>query len=224
MTWGILTMRPDDALAVDGPSDAALVAEVLAGEPAAFDALVLRYQPLVDAYARQLLDQGPAAEDLVQESFLRAFHALGTLRAPEQFGSWLKSIVWRQCRDWVRAQRAIRTIAADQLQHAADDHDDASWEDAGEDPWLVRLEETIARMADGNRLALALFYILDVPLERIARFLDVPLGTVKRRLFDGRAALAAASGREPLDPPQRRRFVADLKRLLATYAPSGDIP
>jgi RNA polymerase sigma factor (sigma-70 family) len=224
MAWGILSMRLDDALGADGAGDAELVAQARAGDADAFEALVLRYQPLADAYARHLLDHGPAAEDMVQESFLRAFRALSSLEQPERFGSWLKSIVWRQCRDWVRRQRAVRSEPAEALAAAPADAGDAAWEDTGEDPWLSRLEAAIEGMSDGNRVALALFYVLDVPIEHIARFLDVPLGTVKRRLFDGRATLSAAASGEPLDLPQRRRFVAELKRLLSAYAPDGGLP
>lgn len=202
------------------PSDAAVVRAALAGDASAFDVLVLRYQPLVDAYARHLLDQAPAAEDLVQESFLRAYRALATLEEPERFGGWLKSIVWRACRDWVRGQRAARPLPE---LAAAEILGDAAPEPHEDDPWLVRLAEAIDAMHDGTRVALALFYVLEVPQERIARFLEVPLGTIKRRLFDGRREVAAVAdgGPEPLDMPSRRRFVAELRRLLARHAPGG---
>jgi RNA polymerase sigma-70 factor (ECF subfamily) len=216
MARGILVMDAREAL--DGPADAELVAAARGGDQEAFAALVLRYQPLADAYVRHLLDNASVVEDMVQEGFLRAYRALGTLEEPERFGAWLKSILWRECRDWVRKQRVARAVM-DEIPAAVEPLGDAAPEDGDGDPWLARLEAAVASMSDANRSAMALFYVLDEPQERIARFLEVPVGTVKRRIFDGRQAIIASVSGEPLDMPERRRFVAALKALLSPHLP-----
>jgi len=196
-------------------SDGELVRCTLDGDAAAFEALLLRYQPLVQGYARHLMGQDPIAEDLIQESFIRAFTGLASLEDPQRFGAWLKSIVWRQCRDWVRRRRATAVRIDGPFALAASEavlsHDPA------DDLWLAGLEQTIEEMSDGSRIALAMYYVLDEPQLRIAAFLEVPLGTVKRRISDGCREVRAVLGAQPLDAQERRRFVDQVKSLLRPH-------
>ena len=191
-----------------GSGDGELVRCTLAGDAAAFELLLLRYQPLVQSYARHLMGQDPIAEDLIQESFIRAFTSLASLEDPQRFGAWLKSIVWRQCRDWVRRRRATAVRVDEQFALSATET--ACAHDPADDLWLAGLEQTIEEMSDGSRIALAMYYVLDEPQARIAAFLEVPLGTVKRRIFDGCREVRAVLGVQALDAHERRRFVDQL--------------
>lgn len=192
-----------------------LVVRAQTRDAAAFEALVGRYQSLVSAYARHLLDNIPEAEDVAQEVFLRAFQELASLREPNRFGAWLKSIAWRECRGWVRKQQAARRAVQNTPAPEAlllDPFPDAT-PDA--DPWLERLAQTIDDMSEGKKTVLSLFYLRGLSQERISDFLDIPVGTVKRRLFEARQAVAAtADAAEEMDAAERRRFVAAVKRLL----------
>ena len=209
---------PADGLA----SDCELIARAQAGDLAAFESLVIHYQPLVDGYVRHLLEYDPEAEDVVQETFLRAFRALAGLREPECFLPWLKSIAWRECRAWVRRQK-VKRAAAEELRLAAGSGSGLGlptelWEPddpQGPDPWLERLEQAIEDMSEGKRAVLSLFYLEEFSQEQIAGFLEVPLGTVKRRLFEGRQEVASVAREDVKDLAERRRFVETLKRLLA---------
>ena len=204
-------------------SDGELVRATRAGDEQAFALLVLRYQPLVQSYARHLMGQDPIAEDLIQESLIRAFTALSSLEDPQRFGAWLKSIVWRQCRDWVRRRRSSVVGIAEHFALAATTVDAAT--DPGDDAWLARLEQTIEEMSDGNRIALAMYFVLDEPQARIAEFLEVPLGTIKRRIFDGCRELRAVTSSQLLDAPERRRFIDQLTSLLRAHIhDSEDLP
>ncbi len=210
------------------PTDAALVAAARDGERSAFERLVLRYQPIADGYARHLLDNAEAVEDMVQEAFLKAYRALHTLQDPDRFAVWLKSILWRECRRWIESQirrrSTLRALGAESEAGDAGtpgtplDRGDAVEDDDAGGPWLAELSRAVASLSEANRRALALFYILDEPQERIARFLAVPVGTVKRRLHDSRRSIAASLDGHELDQAQRRRVIADLQRLLATHA------
>ncbi len=203
----------------DELSDAELVARALTREESAVDALIVRYQPVVSAYTAQLLENIPEAEDVAQEVFLRAFQELTTLREPARYAAWLKSIAWRECRAWVRRQQAMRKALR---QKAADTPRLALFEiecedEPREDPWLTRLEQTLEDLNAGNKTVLALFYLRGMSHDRISGFLDIPVGTVKRRLFDARQALAAsAESIDEADHAERRRFVAAIKRLLSS--------
>jgi RNA polymerase sigma-70 factor, ECF subfamily len=199
----------------DTRADAVLVALAQRKDSTAFETLIERYQALVSAYTRQLLENIPEAEDVAQEIFLIAFQEVHTLREAERFGAWLKSIAWRECRGWVRRQQAARRAAklaesppmfADPILEEAADEDD---------PWLKRLEQTIEALGEGRQTVLALFYLRGLSHEMIADFLEIPIGTIKRRLFEARQALAASTGAaDDMDLAERRRFVETFKRLL----------
>src|SRR2546422_4394892 len=74
-------------------SDATLVNDALADRPAAFEALVLRYQRKAHAIARAIGVRADSLDDVVQEAFLSAFCGLRDLRSPAAFGPWLLQIV-----------------------------------------------------------------------------------------------------------------------------------
>jgi DNA-directed RNA polymerase specialized sigma24 family protein len=91
---------------------------------------------------------------------------------------------------------------------------------AEDDPWLKRLEQTIEDLSPGKKTALSLFYIRGLSHEMIADFLDIPVGTVKRQLFEARQAMAAsADAPDEMSLAEQRRFVAAVKRMLSTQTP-----
>jgi RNA polymerase sigma-70 factor (ECF subfamily) len=206
-------------------TDAELVQRAVRRDLDAYGVLIERYQALVSAYTNQLLEHEPAAEDLAQEVFLRAFESLSSLREPERFGAWLKSIAWRECRAWVRRQRverrASQQIANELAQGPYERMSDEEFE--SENRWLTRLEKTINDLSDGKKAVLALFYVRGLSHESIADFLEVPIGTVKRRLFEARQAVAESAGpAEEMDLREQRRFVEAVKRLLADEKTMGE--
>jgi RNA polymerase sigma-70 factor, ECF subfamily len=204
--------------------DAVLVEHAMARQPGAFEVLVEKYQPLVLAYTRQLLDSIPEAEDVAQETFLRAFQELNSLREPARFGAWLKSIAWRECRGWVRKQQAARRHRQQAARVNPAYFDPlCELEPEVEDPWLRRLAQTIDDLSEGKKAVLALFYLRNLSHEMIADFLGIPLGTVKRRLFEARQAVAgSAESPNQMDLAERKRFVEAFKSLLSSQA--GDKP
>ena len=196
--------------------DPNLVLRAQRGEAGAFETLVERYQSLVSAYTRQLLEDIPEGEDVAQDVFLKAFQELHTLRDPARFGGWLKSIAWRECRGWVRKKQAQRRAVNSAPQRRSTIPDPYSESDSTDDEaWLNRLEQTIEALSEGKKTVLALFYLRGLSHEMIADFLDAPIGTVKRRLFEARQAVAAsADTATDMDAAERRRFAAAVKRLL----------
>jgi len=79
-------------LCIHSISEADLVKEALAEQARAFEELVFRYQKRVYAMARSHGVTSSAVDDVVQETFLRAFRGLRSLRTPARFGTWLLNI------------------------------------------------------------------------------------------------------------------------------------
>src|SRR3954466_14441245 len=89
------------------PTDGELVAAVLAGERAAFGALIDRHRAGAVAIVRRMLRDPLEAEDVVQESLLQAFLRLDELRTPERFGAWLCGIAANLAKMRLRAAARV---------------------------------------------------------------------------------------------------------------------
>src|SRR5229473_1105415 len=98
-----------------GPSDGALVAQVLAGKRDAFDTLVGRYQRQAVAVSYRLLGNSHDALEVTQDAFLKAFTSLATLQKPEAFGGWLMRIVSNLSLNYRRGRKNRSQLPLDDL-------------------------------------------------------------------------------------------------------------
>src|SRR5258706_2439222 len=85
-------------------SDAALVGAVRNGRREAYEELIRRHSGAIAAVCRSRLGPRGPVDDMVQETFLRGYQALGSLDDPDKFGSWLYGIATRTCLDWLKAK------------------------------------------------------------------------------------------------------------------------
>ena len=89
------------------PTDRNLIHQTLKGNPRAFDTLFQKYQPVVYARARFLVQNPQDAEDLTQEVFIKAYQNLPKLRDANRFAGWLSRIVKNVCVTWIHQQKEI---------------------------------------------------------------------------------------------------------------------
>jgi RNA polymerase sigma-70 factor, ECF subfamily len=127
--------------------------------------------------AGYLLGDADEAEDAMQEALTRAWRAWPRLRELDSVGPWLDRIVANVCKTRLSKRRGVRSVAFD---------DDL--EVHAPDPFRAALaRDTVGRALDKlspeQRVVVVLRYWRDMPLDQIATRLDVPLGTVKSRLF-----------------------------------------
>jgi RNA polymerase sigma factor (sigma-70 family) len=156
----------------------------------AFGEIVRRFQDLAFACAFSVLGDFHLAEDAAQEAFLAAWRNLDQLRTPEAFPGWLKRVVLTQCNRLTRGKQ-VETVALDALDGLA------VLPAAGSDPCAAyedkersgRVLAAIQSLPEHERIATALFYIGDYSQHEIAAFLEVPVTTIKKRLFSARHRL-----------------------------------
>ena len=86
-------------------TDAELIQRVLDGDDAAFTELVKKYQKSVHALAWKKVQDFHIAEDITQETFLRAYKSLSNLKEPQSFASWLYVIAANNCKTWLSKKR-----------------------------------------------------------------------------------------------------------------------
>jgi uncharacterized protein len=185
----------------DDRDDAALVELTLAGQPEAFEPLLLRYYGSVVRLCLRLLGDTLAAQDTAQEAALQSFLNLARLHEPSRFGAWLHAIAANLARMALRR----RTLSLD----AADERTTGAIRDT---PmvvlWAARLpspEEAHAarevhdaiiaalnELSAVNREAVIGYYLEGYSYAELANLLGVPVSTVKGRLFFGRRQLRQA--------------------------------
>jgi RNA polymerase sigma-70 factor (ECF subfamily) len=179
-----------------GPSDASLVARAVAdGDRHAFGELVRRHQSAIRTLLRRLCAGDAArADDLAQETFLRAHRKLGAFRGEARFGTWLHRVAWNTFLS--EARRRPPAGAGGETEPAPP---------SGPDPALARAEARLdlARafgvLREEERAALALVYGLlgqsppppgqDLSHQEAAAILGWPLGTLKTHVARGKEKL-----------------------------------
>lgn len=176
-------------------SDAEVVGRVLAGDTASFQIMVERYQRLVYSYLLPHLDNLPEVEDLAQETFVKAFRYLGSFDCSRKFSTWLMTIARNLLTNHFHrsAQRARQFTYLDELLPAGREPAQSEGLEPG-DVLVTReaFQQTFLDMMalpDDLRIPLMMRVLLDEPYQDIADALDLPLQTVKNRIFQARRQL-----------------------------------
>lgn len=159
-----------------------------AGDPAGLEFLVQTHQLRALRVAYLITGDRMTAEDAVQEAFLSVFERIGQLRDEEAFGSWLLRIV-RNCA-LVMVRKADRSDPLEAGGHGTAGPQVQARLERAETVQEVR--EALWRLSPEQRASLVLRYYGDMSVEEIAGMTDVPPGTVKWRLYEGRRRLRQA--------------------------------
>lgn len=185
-------------------ADAALVARCKENDLSAFEEIVQRYQHKIYGYVKRLVGNETDAEDITQEVFLKALHSLRSFREESSLQTWLFRIATNLCRDMHRRRQREKGWLP--LWRHTDGEDSDGEEctieipDTYHDPQKLLLQEELSGLLKqaidhlpiAMREVLVLHDIESLSYEEIAQALDIPLGTVKSRLFHARARLRDA--------------------------------
>jgi RNA polymerase sigma-70 factor (ECF subfamily) len=162
------------------------------GDGEAFALLVRRHERGIYAFAYRFFHDPLDADDAVQETFARAYTRLGTYTPAGRFGSWLLAICAHWCIDALRARRRrVRTVALgtipdiDTLIGDVPDPEEQALRGSGRE----EVQRWLAALSPEFRTILAMHYHQERTYGEIATALDLPLTTVRMRLFRARAAL-----------------------------------
>jgi RNA polymerase sigma-70 factor (ECF subfamily) len=168
--------------------DRILIQRFLAGEEATFDLLVARYYQRIDRLVQHVVGHPMMAEDIAQETFLRAYRALPRFRGEASFYSWLYRIAINLCMSYLR-QRPPAARLSEEVHDAtpAFAADPSSLLECDERHRLVR--QAIAALPAHYRIVVILRDLEGFSYQEIAALLSIPLGTVKSRLNFGKRLL-----------------------------------
>ena len=209
-------------------NDAELIQNSLIGDENAFATLVRKYQKQVHALAWRKVGDFHVAEEITQDTFLRVYKKLSTLKDPRRFAGWLYRIASRQCHAWLRKKR-IQTQSLEDTdielieggtysQYIAEEQEKAATE-AQRDI----VQRLLARLRESERTVVTLHYFGEMTTEEISRFLGVSASTVKSRLRRARLRLKKVEPmiREALEGFQiRANLTENIMREISRIEPT----
>lgn len=186
----------------DDPSqrqDAEAVAMTLAGDTAAYDRLIEKYQRRAVSVAYRLLGNMNDAMDVCQDAFLRAFKSLSSLQETHRFGAWLMRIVSNLSLNYRRGRKQHLSLSLGDDESGPQDAqlaDDGRRERTGEaalvsDEMRGILEKAVDELPPQQRMALTLFAIEQMPQKEVAEIMECSVEMVKWNVFQARKALKA---------------------------------
>lgn len=167
----------------------ALVARLRSGEARAFEELVVAHQHRVFGVAVRMLGNAAEAEDVAQETFLRAHRAVATFRGEAKLSTWLYGIASRLCLNRLGAgERRLARGGETELGRLAEPTADPA-ADLERGEVEQALHRAIAELPDDRRVVVVLRDLEGLSYEEIAAALNLELGTVRSRLHRARMDL-----------------------------------
>jgi RNA polymerase sigma factor (sigma-70 family) len=177
--------------------DPALVEALRAGDPQAARLLIERYQGVVFGLCLRMMGHRQDAEDVAQESFVRALRGVVGFDGKRPLRPWLLGIAANRCRTAL-ARRSKRPLAGSlESVESTIDHRPGLTDP---DDLASELERALARLRPEYRLVFTLFHEQGLPYEEIARVAERPIGTIKTWLHRARAELADFLSRRGIQP------------------------
>ncbi len=175
---------------MDNNSDQKYIDKVLQGDTNAFAYLINKYKDMSYTLARKIVRSHEDAEEVAQDSFLKAFEKLNTFKGNAKFSTWLYTIVYRNAISKVR-KKNVATSAID--DYVIDNHSE------GDDfPQLETLKmeeqqkyvrEAVEKLPEKDALLITLFYMNDNSIEEIEEITGLSQSNVKVKLFRARKKL-----------------------------------
>ena len=200
---------------MDREADQVLVSRVQAGDQGAFNLLVLKYQRKVLRLVSRLIRDPAEVEDVVQESFIKAYRALPQFRGDSAFYTWLYRIAVNTAKNHL-VSLGKQPIPMTDL--TSDEEDTESFDSGAvvadnQTPESLLLSRQIAETVNRSiealppdlRAAITLREIEGLSYEEIAEAMNCPIGTVRSRIFRAREFIAVEL-RPLLDTPENKRW------------------
>lgn len=176
--------------------DSNLVKLAKSGDGKAYDELTVLYRDAVFSIIYRMVHNQQEAEDLTQEAFIKAYNSINSFNEEYAFSTWLFKIATNNCIDFFR-KRKLKTYSMDQKIKYKDE--EFQQEYASSDPTAEKemlaseksnmIRQAIERLPEKYRTAIVLRHHEEKSYEEIAAILDLPLGTVKARIFRAREML-----------------------------------
>ncbi|MEN8239008.1 MAG: sigma-70 family RNA polymerase sigma factor [Actinomycetota bacterium] len=171
--------------------DIALIDRYLRGDIEAFNELMEAHEDRVFAICLRMLRDREAALDVTQDTFLTVFRKVDRYKATAAFSTWLYRVTVNTCYDYLRKQKRKQ---ADRLPETHDIADPASQDEFESIDVRPQIEAALADLSPEFKAAIVLVDLEGMSIEQASETLEVPIGTIKSRLFRARKQLSQRLG------------------------------
>ncbi|HLM01099.1 MAG TPA: sigma-70 family RNA polymerase sigma factor [Pyrinomonadaceae bacterium] len=172
-------------------TDAELIAKAIAGREDGFEELVRRYQRPITSYVYRMLGNYDASLDVTQEIFIKVYNSMSRYSTEYKFSTWLYKIAHNASIDYLRrnsvSQQSLEAENKDGSYELQIESKRLSPEQERErSEWRTEIETVVKCLPAGYRELIVLRHSQDLSYDEIAEITNLPLGTVKNRLFRAR--------------------------------------
>ena len=187
------------AAPAESPTESELVIRAKTGDLEAFDELIRRYQERIYATVYHMTSNHDDANDLAQEAFIKAFHALKSFKGDSSFFTWVYRIAINKTINFLKQRKNRIYLSINDMDNNAENDPEmvalvshkTPQRDAGLAELQEKLNEAMLKLSDDHRLVVTLHDIQGLPHEEIGKIMECNVGTVRSRLFYARQQLQA---------------------------------
>lgn len=173
-----------------------IIRRALENDQSAYKEILTKYEIGVRSVVRKMVFDPQEADDLVQEAFIKAFNSLASFNFEFSFATWLYKITSNNCIDYLRKKR-LKTFSYDKPISHKDGESTQEFADnvANIEKQMVQSETSIQikaaidELPEKYRVVIVMRHQEEKPYEEISELLDLPLGTIKARIFRAREML-----------------------------------
>lgn len=151
------------------------------GDKQAFEAIIMKHIDYLYRIAYTTLRNENNIEDAIQNTILKSFEKIHTLRKEEFFKTWITKILMNECRNLMRKEKKI--IYLEEIERAEDEY-------VQEKEIKLDIKEVLKHLSNEYREVINYYYIQEKKISEISKILKVPEGTVKSRLSRARKIMA----------------------------------
>ena len=174
--------------------DAQLIREILSGDDAAFSILIQKYQRIVHAFVWRKIGDFHYAEEITQDTFLRAYRKLSSLRDPTRFSRWLNVIANRLCLNWIQRKKpemqSLEETSVEEIEESAYTQYASEKQETEAAEYLYGIvKKLLDKLPDAERTVMTLYYLGEMTTKEISEFLGVSVNTITSQLQRARERL-----------------------------------
>ena len=198
--------------------DLILVRRAKRGDYKAFDLLVLKYQSRIIGISMKFVKDIHIAEDIAQESFIKAYKSLNSFREESAFYTWLYRIAANTSKNYLTSKKRKKEYSESEVFSSEDLNFDIFDIPGGDSPEEILgannlrevIFESLSNLPEDIRTAISLREFEGLSYEEISEVLDCPIGTVRSRIFRGREII-----QEKISPllENNRELIRESKRI-----------
>lgn len=168
-----------------------LIQSIRKGNTRAFSELVNRYKDLVYTLTLRMLGNREEAEEVSQDTFIKVFNSLERFKGDSKISTWVYRIAYNTCLDRIRLRKSRTFLAIGEMEDFIFAEMDTALDKMVREERGLLVEQCLAKLPSEDAGLLTLFYFEEKSLLEIENILNVPVSSLKVRLFRARKKLAA---------------------------------